>query len=44
MSKGKNFNINWLQTSKMFASGHRYFAVNTGGKVLSLFTKDDDGS
>ena len=44
MSKGKNFNINWLQTSKMFASGHRYFAVNTGDKILSLFTKDDDGS
>lgn len=44
MSKGKNFNINWLQTSKMFASGHRYFTVNTGDKVLALFTKDDDGS
>lgn len=44
MSKGKNFKINWLQTSKMFASGHRYFAIDTGNSILALFTKDDDGS
>lgn len=44
MSKGKNFNINWLQTSKLFSKGHRFFAVDTGNKTLSIFGKNEEGS